>query len=134
VTPAPSPPPPTIAQPKLPGVIFECTSPPPAAQQSKVQPSSIVLACADNGLGVADLAWTDWTATSASGTGKVWENNCTPNCAMGKFGYYPATITLAGVENTASNGPLFSQLTAVYQGTGPNGHTIDQFRLPMPPE
>jgi hypothetical protein len=125
--------PPTTAQPKLPEVISDCTAPPPTAQQSRVVPTSIVLACADNGLGVEALTWTQWTATSASGTGKVWEKICTPSCAQGKIGYYPAPITLSGVENTASNGPLFSQLTAVYEGTGPNGHTVDHFGLPLPP-
>jgi hypothetical protein len=79
------------------------------------------------------LAWTNWTATGASGTGKVWEKSCTPNCAQGNFAYYPATITLSGVEDTASNGPLFSQLGAVYQNTGPYGHIVDNFSLPMPP-
>jgi hypothetical protein len=127
-------PPPTTAPPTLPEVIFDCTAPPPSAQQSKVKPSSIVLACADNGIGVQDLAWSNWTTTTATGTGKVWENTCTPNCAQGTFGYYPATITLSGVVNTPSNGYLFSQLTALYQSTGPNGHTSDHFRLPLPPE
>jgi hypothetical protein len=123
-------PPPTTTPPKLPGVIFDCTAPPPAARQSRVKPSSIVLACADNGIGVEDMVWTNWTANGAIGTGKVWENNCKPNCAEGTIGYYPATITLSGVVNTTSNGPLFSQLTARYQTAGPNGHTTDHFGLP----
>jgi hypothetical protein len=125
---------PTTSPPVHPKVISDCTAPPPTAQQSTVKPTSIVLACADNGLGVEILTWTTWTANTATGTGKVWEKNCVPNCAQGTVGYYPATITLSTVVNTASDGPLFSQLTARYQTTGPNGHTTDHFPLPLPPQ
>lgn len=133
-TPTPPPSPPTTVPPKRPEVIFDCTAPPPAARQSEVKPASIVVACADDGIGVEDLTWTSWTASGAVGTGKVWENNCTPDCAAGKIGYYPATVTLSGVVNSSSNGPLFSQLRAVYQTAGPNGHATDHFSLPLPPE
>jgi hypothetical protein len=31
-------------------------------------------------------------------------------------------------------GNLFSRMSVAYQGAGPNGHTTDQFALPLPPE
>ena len=117
----------------LPAVIWECTSPPPLGQQSTVKPTSIVIACADNGIGVDKLAWTNWTTTAAVGTGRVWENNCVPNCATGTIRSYPASITLSRVADT-SEGPLFTHLTAVYHPVGPLGRTIGQFQLPSPPE
>ena len=53
------------------------------------------LACADNGVGVQGMVWTSWTASSATGAGTLWYNDCTPNCAQGRFHYVPDTrITL----------------------------------------
>lgn len=129
---------PTLTEPStrastLPGVIWECTSPAPQGQQSRVEPTGIVIACADDGIGVRSLAWTSWTTSAAAGAGRVWENTCVPNCATGTIKYYSAMITLSGAENT-SEGPLFTRLTAVYHPAGPQGHTTDQFQLPLPPE
>ena len=118
----------------LPGVIADCTAPAPQAQQTQIEPTSISLACADDGEGVEDLVWTNWTPTGASGKGEVWENNCTPDCAGGTIGTYPASVALTGVDDTAADGPLFTQLSVVYQGPGPSGNSTEQFRLPEPPE
>src|SRR6202000_2684147 len=49
------------------------------------EPSSIVLACADDGVRVEGLTWSAWTATGAAGHGTLLENQCVPNCAHGKF-------------------------------------------------
>ena len=117
----------------LPAVVWECTSPPPRGQQSTVKPTSIVIACADNGIGVDNLAWTTWTTTAAAGTGRVWEKNCVPNSATGTISYYPASVTLSRVADT-SEGPLFTRLTAMYHSVGPQGRSIGQFQLPSPPE
>ena len=117
----------------LPKVIANCTAPAPQSQVTQFEPSSISLACADDGTGVEDMSWTTWTATVATGDGRLWENTCTPNCANGAIETYAATITLSDVQSTSA-GDLFSRLAAVYQGTGPNGHATDQFVLPLPPE
>jgi hypothetical protein len=117
----------------LPRVIADCTAPPPLGQRASLKPTSITVACADNGIGVEKLSWTSWTSSFATGQGTVWENGCQPNCAMGKIGYYPATVTLSAVRQTTS-GPLFSRLTAAYQRSGPSGHKVDHFVLPLPPE
>ena len=119
--------------PTSPGVIWDCTAPPPQGQMAKAMPTSIVVTCADNGIGVQDLVWTSWTTTSASGSGRLWENNCAPSCALGTFGYYPASITLSGPVTTAK-GVLFSRLSVNYTTTGPDGHTTDHFMLPLPPD
>ena len=117
----------------LPRVIADCTAPPPQAQQTQVEPTSITVTCADNGIGVQDVVWTSWTASSASGNGTVWEKTCKPDCASGPIGMYPASISVSGVKAT-SVGNLFTRMTVTYQGAGPNGHTTDQFGLPLPPQ
>jgi hypothetical protein len=92
----------------------------------------ISLACADNGIGVESLAWTSWTDTTATATGRLWNNNCTPDCMEGTVPFYPASITLSDAHGTAV-GPLFGELTARFEGTGPNGQSSEQFALPVPP-
>jgi len=122
------------ARPQLPGVIDDCTAAPPLGEQSVVEPASITLACADNGLGIGDLVWSAWTATGATGTGRVWANDCTPNCAEGKFHYYPAAITVSGVKDTTKDGLLFSRVTVTYQTADPAAPALDNVPLPMPSE
>jgi hypothetical protein len=95
-----------------------------------VEPTLITVACGDGGIGVEKLVWTSWTQATATGNGEVWENDCMPDCASGTTHTYPA---LSEVKTTTS-GRLFTQLAIVYRGAGPNGHTSDQFSLPLPPE
>jgi hypothetical protein len=117
----------------VPGVINQCPQAPPQGQIPTVKPTSIVFACADAGLGADQLAWTSWNNASAAGTGEIYENNCTPNCAAGTFIKYPASFALSNRVNSVI-GPLFSTLTASYTGTGPNGQKTQAFDVPVPPE
>jgi hypothetical protein len=122
------------AQPQLPGVINDCTAAPPLAQKAVTDPATIVLACADNGIGIEALTWSSWTATGATGAGRVWANDCTPSCAAGKIITYPAAITLSGVTETTKDGLLFSQVTATYQGAHHGAPALNDFPLPKPSE
>jgi hypothetical protein len=119
----------TTARPSGPGVLAACTSPPP--QHLAVEPSSITVACADNGIGAEDLVWHSWTGTTATATGDVWENDCTPSCAGGTIRRYPASITLSDVQ-ASGDGPTFTAMTATYSGAEPNGHPTDTFGLEKP--
>jgi hypothetical protein len=38
------------------------------------------------------LRWASWTRTQATGSGAVWLNSCTPNCAEGKFIPYAVEV------------------------------------------
>lgn len=95
------------------------------------EPLSITLACADAGIGVQDLLWTNWTTRTAMGTGLLWEKLCVPDCATGKIGYYPVNVTLSAVRASAK-GQWFSELTVSWQGGRPPNKTPDTFTL-MPP-
>jgi hypothetical protein len=120
----------TTARPNSPGVLANCTA--PAAQQSlDVEPSSITVACADNGIGAQDLAWSTWGASGAAAVGDVWENDCTPNCAAGTIKLYRAAITLSDVQ-PSKDGPTFTAMTATYSGAEPNGRQTDTFTLERP--
>ena len=111
------------------GVVADCASADPDSLSSG--PSSITLACADDGIGVQDLTWTNWTASAAAGYGMLWEKLCVPDCASGEVGYYPVDVTLSGVKASA-RGPWFSLLTITWEGSRPPGQTPDRFTLTPP--
>ena len=111
------------------GVVANCASAEPFPLSTK--PSSIVLACADDGVRVEDLTWADWTATAARGQGTLLENQCVPNCADGKFAKYPVTVALFGVE-PSSRGPWFSRLTLTWGRDRPPNQTPSTFTLEAP--
>jgi hypothetical protein len=116
---------PTSTGASRPGVIANCTNP------LSSEPSSIMLTCADAGVGVQDLTWTSWTASSAAGQGLLWENTCVPDCAEANLAHYPVGVTLSAVKASAK-GPWFSRLTITWEGSRPHNQTPDTFTL-MPP-
>lgn len=122
-------PPPSISSASTPGVIADCTSPPP--YRLSTRPSAITLACADNGWGVEEMTWTSWTTSAATGHGTFWEKLCKPSCATGKIGTYPIVVTLSAVK-TSSQGPWFSRLTVTWEATRPPSTLPDRFPLLAP--
>ena len=83
-----------------------------------VAPSTIIIACADAGMGVQDLHWTSWTPKLASGYGTFWENDCTPNCAEGHVHHYPSLEMLWG-SATVKGHPAdrrYTKLTVIFTG------------------
>jgi len=111
------------------GVVANCAGPAPYSLSS--EPPSIILACGDAGAGVQDLTWTNWTSSTATGNGLLWENLCVPSCAAGELGHYPVDVTLSAVQPSA-RGPWFSRLTVTWEGNRPPNQTPDTFTL-MPP-
>jgi hypothetical protein len=113
------------------GVVSECDEAPPHPLSR--EPSVIILACADAGIGVQDLTWTSWTASSATGQGVLWENECVPtaSCGENKFSHYPVAVTLSVVKASAA-GQWFSQLTVTWKDGRPPNQTPDTFILEGP--
>lgn len=64
---------------------------------SGVKPSAIQFSV-DGGDVVTGIHWSDWGRRTATGHGTVGRDNCTPNCAEGRTGYVPATITLSAPD------------------------------------
>jgi|GEM_PF-2918536 len=58
------------------------------------KPDVVYFACADGNTGIRGIRWTTWTPLSAQGTGEYFENNCTPDCAEGKFSFTPVALWL----------------------------------------
>ena len=57
---------------------------------------------------------------SPSGTGANWLNNCTPNCARGKFSAFSVTLKASRPRNVLGK-KVFTRLTVTYTGTTPHG-------------
>ena len=96
----------TVAKP----VVFDCLN------HGTVEPASYILTCADAGSVLGDLSWTSWTAQQAVAAGVHELNDCTPNCAEGKFIDYPADITFWRPEPLAGHAgeTYFTRLTVHY--------------------
>jgi hypothetical protein len=81
-------PPPT----PVPSVLGTCTEP---GSAPSVEPTAIVLACADGNASLERLSWSSWTASGATATGVYTYNNCVPFCALGTFVSVPARVELS---------------------------------------
>ena len=64
------------------------------AFKQQTRPSEFILTCADAGDVLAHLHWVSWGSGAAFATGIEQINNCTPNCAAGKFINYPVLVNL----------------------------------------
>jgi len=80
-------------------VYGDCTTP-------SVEPSEIVLTCADYGELLEGLHWTTWTSTRATAVGTLVYNDCTPNCAEGHHHSVPGTEVTLTVAVPGAGGQL----------------------------
>jgi hypothetical protein len=98
-----------------------------------VEPSEIVLTCADYGWVLDDLHWSSWTASEATAVGTFVYNDCDPYCAAGHFHYVPGTrVTLTAPARGASGQLVWSHLT---QSPEPPGYVTGPFHggpFPLP--
>jgi hypothetical protein len=62
-----------------------------------VEPSEVVIACADANLYVTGLQYSSYGGGTAKAAGTFHLNDCTPNCAAGTFHTHPGTITFSKV-------------------------------------
>jgi hypothetical protein len=100
-------------------VWFDCT------HHGQVEPSNYILTCASAGSVLEHLVWKSWTAQQAVAAGVHALNNCTPNCAEGKFIDYPVIITLwRGEPVSGQRGEqYFTRITARYTERRPPAYT-----------
>ena len=85
--------------------------------QMKTEPSQIV----DSGDGstyVKSLTWSGWGGSTATGTGLLEVNNCTPSCAAGTYTGYPATVTLSGPVSYSSSAQAYASMVISAPSSG----------------
>jgi len=96
-----------------------------------LRPKSFVLACADANAYLVSIRWSAWTASAATGTSTFVLNDCTPNCAAGKFHDYPATTRLSRPRPT-KHGELFSLVKVTYRsGASTEHYDLDLSSIPV---
>jgi hypothetical protein len=112
-TPVPAPPPVSHT------IWFDCQ------HHGQVAPADYILTCADAGSVLGHLQWSTWTAAKAVATGVHELNDCTPNCAEGKFIQYPVVVTLWRSEPVPGHAGerAFTMITVRYTGQRPPAYT-----------
>lgn len=111
-------------------VLFNCL------RNGQMKPANFVLTCADAGSVLVHLRWTRWTAQQAVATGVHELNNCTPNCAEGKFINYPVVVTLWRSEPVPGHPGerYFTRITVHYTGPRPPAYTSNGRLVQHPAE
>jgi hypothetical protein len=97
------------------------------SDKDQVRPSSFVLSCADANWSLTGLHWQAWGSTGYA-TGITVMNDCVPNCALGKFYYFPSSVVVWRPEALPKHHGVqyFSRVSWVYTGKhcmpgGPKG-------------
>jgi hypothetical protein len=104
---------------------FPAYTGPPSKNNPVVKPANIVYTGDSSeffaGKGnkkAGKLHWTVWNSTEGLGTGYQWIDNCTPNCAQGKFSKFPVTLKAYNPKKK-SKYFFFTRLKVTYTGKKP---------------
>jgi hypothetical protein len=89
--------------------------------KQQARPSSFILTCADANDALTSLHWVSWSPVAAFATGIEQINNCTPDCAAGKFVSYPVLVNFWRIEPLPGHPGTFyfSRVTRVYTAGRP---------------
>jgi len=99
-------------------VYGNCTNP-------SVEPTEIVLTCADYGELLEGLHWTSWTTSSAMAVGTLVYNDCVPDCASGHHHSVTGTVVTLSVPVRAAGGALVWSL--VQEDPEPPGYATGPY-------
>jgi hypothetical protein len=95
-------------------VVGDCT-------KSQLHPSTIVLACADYNLELTKLQWSSFGNSDAYAHGDYYANDCTPNCAAGKFHSYPVKLVVSAAKLCSDHYDDYRRATVTFTGGRPPG-------------
>jgi hypothetical protein len=76
----------------------------------RTEPSQI-LTSGDGSAYVRGITWSAWGSPTATASGTMEIDNCTPNCAQGTFTGYPATITVSGLTPYGNGKRAYADMT-----------------------
>ncbi len=125
---APTSTPPTTVAPTDTAIVVygDCKTP-------SVEPSEIVLTCADYGWILQGLHWSSWTASQARAIGTFVYNDCKPDCAEGRHHDVPGTqVTLTDPAHGASGQLVWSRLQQNPEPPGYNSGPLHGAPFPLP--
>jgi hypothetical protein len=90
------------------------------ASTPKIRPPSILVACGDGNFFIARINWASWTATAASGAGVGHQNDCTPDCARGRFHLYRVSLRLYRPQRCPNGRIEFTRFRWSFVGAKPS--------------
>jgi hypothetical protein len=105
-------------------VVGNCT-------KSQVRPTTIVIACADDNLALTKLHWGSFGGASAVAGGQYYVNGCTPNCAAGKFHFYPITLIVSAAAPCSDKHDDYRRVSVSFTGKRPPGQKTARERLSL---
>jgi hypothetical protein len=73
------------------------------------KPRTVVLACADGNLFASGLRYTSYGSRQASAEGLMHLNDCTPNCAQGRFRTRPGSVRFSAAVRCADGHRYFTR-------------------------
>jgi hypothetical protein len=79
-------------------------------QTPSVEPTELILTCADHGTVFENLRWTTWTATSATAVGTGSYSHCGPDCPTGHLDVAGVQVTLTTPVKGVAGELLFSEI------------------------
>lgn len=91
------------------------------AHHPVVRPATVVFACGDGNFYATGLHWSHWGASDAEAKGVGHQNDCTPNCAAGKFHTYPLSVRLSRPIVCVRGRREFSRLAWTFTAAKPKG-------------
>ena len=97
----------------------------------QVKPKGYEPGCMPSNSFIDGMKWTSWRSV-AFGTATFKVNNCTPNCAQGKFVKYPILTVLWRPEPWAGHPgrQRFTRLTVVFDGKAhPHGPATETLKV-----
>jgi hypothetical protein len=87
----------------------------------EVRPAMVLFACGDGNFSAEKLHWTSWGGPKAVANGVAQSNDCTPNCAAGKFHSYRIRVIVSGRQACPGGRPAYSTVTFAWPGANPGG-------------
>jgi hypothetical protein len=97
--------------------VYDCEN------QPQVRPGTFYLFCDGSGY-FTRLRWSSWNTSLATATGVLYLDNCTPNCAQGRFSHQTVDLIFWRSEPVKGHPGErgYSQLTALYPGQPVGSH------------
>jgi hypothetical protein len=104
----------------------------PCVGSPEAKPGKFVLACGDGNWYLTSLKWVRWTANVGIAKGTDNLNDCTPDCADGRFHSTSTVAVFSDPVRRGSLGELFAVATVVDSSRlpGSNG-TVTEQRLQL---
>jgi hypothetical protein len=92
---------------------------PDCVGKPQVRPAEVVFACGDGNFSARSLRWTGWGESFAAGIGLGEVNDCTPNCAAGKFHSARIVLIASGRQTCPDGRPAYRTVTYAWVGRSP---------------